>query len=112
MFPTEIFRTAQFRLALAFTAGIAVVSMVLCVFLSWQTMVFRTARIDSYLESAAEALAAETPKEIDRAVARQLAGNLVRISFVGLFTPEGVRIAAICTHLPVRPAAWMVSRIR
>ena len=100
VFPTEIFRTAQFRLALAFTAGIAVVSMVLCVFLSWQTMVFRTARIDSYLESAAEALAAETPKEIDRAVARQLAGNLVRISFVGLFTPEGMRIAGNLHHLP------------
>jgi signal transduction histidine kinase len=100
VFPTEIFRTAQFRLAVAFTAAVAVVSMVLCIFLTWQTVEFRTARIDRYLESAAEVLAVESPDEIDRAVARQLAGNLIRVSFVGLFSPSGERLAGNLRHLP------------
>ncbi len=101
MFQTEIFRSSPFRLAAAFAAAIAAVTLLLFAFIYWQTERFETARIDALLQSEAAVIAGESEPEIVHSVDRQLAGNLFRVSFVGLFDPEGELLAGNLQHIPV-----------
>ncbi|HET9019244.1 MAG TPA: hypothetical protein VFN46_06645, partial [Acetobacteraceae bacterium] len=71
MFPTEVFRAAPFRLAVAFAASIAAVTLLLFVFIYWQTEVFETARIDNILRTESAVIAGETEPEILRTIGRQ-----------------------------------------
>ncbi len=98
--PTEVFRAAPFRLAVAFAAAIAAVTLLLFAFIYWQTEIFETARIDNILRTEAAVIAGETEPEILRSVGRQLAGNLFRVSFVGLFAPDGTLRAGNLQHVP------------
>ncbi len=101
MFQTEIVRSTPFRLAAAFAAAIAVVTLLLFAFIYWQTALFETRRIDAFLESEAALIAAESPSEIARSLGRQLAGSLFRVSFVGLFADDGTPLAGNLQHIPV-----------
>ena len=100
MFQTEIFGSTPFRLAAAFAAAIAAVTLLLFGFIYWQTAIFETARINGLLQSEASVLAGETPQELVRSVHRQLAGNLSHITFIGLFAPDGTLIAGNLRHIP------------
>ncbi len=100
MFPTEVFRAAPFRLAVAFAASIAAVTLLLFVFIYWQTEVFETARIDNILRAEVAVISGENEAEMLRSVSRQLAGNLFRVSFIGLFAPDGQLRAGNLKHLP------------
>lgn len=101
MFRTEIFRTTPFRLAAAFAGAIAAVTLLLFVFIYWQTEIFETARIDALLQSEAAVIAGESGPDMIRSVDHRLAGNLFRVNFVGLFTAEGRVLAGNLRHVPV-----------
>ena len=101
MSQTEIFRSTPFRLAAAFAAAIAAVTLLLFAFIYWQTAIFETARIDGLLQSEAAVIAGESEPEIVRSVDRQLAGNLFRVSFVGLFSADGTLLAGNLRHIPI-----------
>jgi signal transduction histidine kinase len=101
VFQTEIVRSTPFRLAAAFAAAIAAVTLLLFAFIYWQTAIFETARIDARLQSEASVIAGESEAEILQTIDRQLAGNLYHISFIGLFTPEGKLLAGNLQHVPV-----------
>jgi signal transduction histidine kinase len=101
VFQTEIVRSTPFRLAVAFAAAIAVVTLLLFAFIYWQTAIFETRRIDAFLEREAEVIAAETQPEIVHSLGRQLAGSLTRVSFAGLFARDGTPLAGNLQHVPV-----------
>ncbi|MDA8253436.1 MAG: HAMP domain-containing sensor histidine kinase [Rhodospirillales bacterium] len=101
MFQTEIFRSTPFRLAAAFAAAIAAVTLLLFAFIYWQTEIFETARIDTLLQSEAAVMAGESEPEIVRSVGRRLAGDLFRAAFVGLFDADGQLLAGNLRHIPV-----------
>lgn len=101
MFLTEIIRSTPFRLAAAFAAAIAAVTLLLFVFIYWQTEIFETARIDGLLQNEAAVVAGESQPEILRSVQRQLADSLFPVTFVGLFTADGTLIAGNLRHIPI-----------
>ncbi len=101
VFQTEIFRSTPFRLAAAFAAAIAAVTLLLFAFIYWQTAIFEIARIDAFLESEAAVIANESEREIVHSLSHQLAGNLIRVSFAGLFSSDGTPLAGNLRHIPV-----------
>jgi signal transduction histidine kinase len=103
--PTEIVRTATFRLTLAVAGVFAVCTMVLFAFIYWQTAVFETQRIGTIITGEARVLAAAPLPELLHAPAGRLmdgrlASGLHRLTFVGLFAPDGTRVAGNLHDLP------------
>ncbi len=105
MLPTEIVRTATFRLTLAVAAAFAVCAAVLFAFIYWQTAVFETQRIGTILTSEARVLAEAPLPELFRApegrlLDGRLASGLHRVTFIGVFAPDGTYIAGNLHELP------------
>ncbi len=100
MFQTEIFRSTPFRLAAAFAATIAAVTLLLFGFIYWQTAVFETARVEHLLQNEAEFIAGESRAEIIHTVSRQIAGRLFRNTFIGVFAADGTPLVGNLHHVP------------
>jgi signal transduction histidine kinase len=100
VFQTEIFRSTPFRLAAAFAAAIAAVTLLLFGFIYWQTEVFETARIDALLQAEASVMAGESAPDIMHTVRNRLAASLFRVTFVGLFAPDGTTLGGNLMHIP------------
>ena len=106
MLPTEIVRTATFRLTLAVAAAFAVCTVVLFAFIYWQTAVFETHRIGAILTGEARVLAEAPLPELlhgpeGRLMDGRLASGLHRVTFIGVFAPDGAYVAG---NLHERPA--------
>ncbi len=109
MLPTEIVRTATFRLTLAVAAAFAACTVVLFAFIYWQTAVFETHRIGNILTNEARVLAEAPLPELLRApegrvMDGRLASGLHRVTFIGLFASDGAYIAGNL-HAPPRRLA-------
>ena len=105
MLPTEIVRTATFRLTLAVAAAFAVCTVVLFAFIYWQTAVFETHRIAAILTGEARVLAEAPLPELLRApegrlMDGRLTSGLHRVTFIGVFAPDGTYVAGNLHHLP------------
>ena len=93
MFSGEIFRTATFRLVLTLTLAFSALIGLLFGFIYWQTTVYETHRIDTILTNEASNLADAPESVVLRQVSLRISADLHRISFAGLFAPDGTRIA-------------------
>ena len=105
MLPTEIVRTATFRLTLAVAAAFAVCTVVLFAFIYWQTAVFETQRIGAIITGEAGVLAEAPLSELahapeGRLMDGRLASGLHRVTFVGLFAPDGTHVVGNLHDLP------------
>ena len=109
MLPTEIVRTATFRLTLAVAAAFAVCTVVLFAFIYWQTAVFETHRIGTILTGEARVLAEAPLPELLHAPEGQLmdgrlTSGLHRVTFIGVFAPDGTHVAG---NLHERPTGLL-----
>jgi signal transduction histidine kinase len=100
VFPTEIFRSATFRLAAAFSAAFTVLTLLIFAFIYWETAIYETQRIDAFMVDEADLLARGPEADLLRAVKIRLVSDLHRISFAALFTPAGALVAGNLQGMP------------
>jgi signal transduction histidine kinase len=100
VFRTELFRAAPFRLAVAFAAAIALVTLLLLAFIYWQMERFETNRIDRFLEREALALAGQAQPEIARSLGHERAGTFLRADYFALFSASGTGLAGNLARFP------------
>ena len=100
MFPIETFRSATFRLAVAFSLAFTVVTLLIFAFIYWQTAVYETQQIDTFMVKEAATLAGGPERDLLRSVGIRVVSDLHRITFAALFNPQGVRIAGNLQSLP------------
>ena len=100
MFPTEIFRSATFRLAGAFSLAFTIVTLLIFSFVYWETAIYETERIDTFMINEAATLASGPEQDLLRSVGIRVVSDLHRITFAALFSPEGVRLAGNLQALP------------
>ena len=90
---------------MAFSVAFTLVTLLIFLFIYWQTTLSETARIDALLVAQADALAQRTPAEVLRAVGERLANDLHRVGFAGVFNaagqPMGGNLRALPADLPV-----------
>jgi signal transduction histidine kinase len=108
--------TASFRLAATFAVTFAVSGSLLFVFIYWQTAVYETARIDTFITRDAAFLASRPEEdEIDRAVSSRIFGDLHRITYAAVFDKSGHRqsgnLQEMPQNLPVDGAAHRIGGI-
>ncbi|GGF04899.1 two-component sensor histidine kinase [Aliidongia dinghuensis] len=106
---TELFRTAQFRLALAFTTALAACMLLTFGFVYWQTALVETGRIRYEIVDEVENAAKIETDDLLRDIDLRIAADLHRLSYAALFDPAGKllagNIAAIPDDLPIDGAA-------
>jgi signal transduction histidine kinase len=100
MFLSEIARTSTFRRTAAFAGIFAGWTLLLFLFVYIETAAYETARIDSLITQEARIVARESTEQILRAVNSQLATDLHRITYAGLFAADGHRIAGNLARIP------------
>ncbi len=84
----DIFHTTTFHTAALASAGFAASTMLLFGFIYWQTAVWETARIDSYLTHETQALAREPAGDVALDVSSRFATDLHRQSLAAVFGPD------------------------
>lgn len=109
---TELFRTATFRTASLAAGAFGASTLLLFLFIYWQTAVVETTSIDSYLTHESEAMARKTPNAVSHDVATRFASDLRRLTSAAIFTSQHVRllgdVAAYPEGLPVDAAPRQV----
>jgi signal transduction histidine kinase len=104
VFPTELLRSTQFRLAAAFVAGTALVSLLLFAFVYWQTASFISHRVRVLLEQEAVLAVGRPEADIAQQVTFEIANDSLHVIYNGLFAPDGRVIAGNLgrrpSHLP------------
>ncbi len=109
---TELFRTATFRTASLAVGAFGASTLLLFLFIYWQTAVVETASIDSYLRHESLAITRKPPTAISHDVATRYATDLRRLTSAAIFTPQHTRllgdIAAYPEGLPVDAAPRQV----
>ncbi len=83
---TEVFRTATFRTASLAAGAFGASTLLLFLFIYWQTAVVETASIDSFLAHESQAIARKTPNAVTRDVASRYATELHRLTSAAIFT--------------------------
>jgi hypothetical protein len=83
----DVFRTATFRTAAILTWAYAVSTLLLFLFIYWQTAVLEIARIDDFLLHESAAISREDPALIEADVATRYARDLHRQTFAAVFSP-------------------------
>ncbi len=83
----DVFRTATFRTAAILTWAYAVSTLLLFLFIYWQTAVLEIARIDEFLIHEATAISREDPARIEADVDIRYATDLHRQGFAAVFSP-------------------------
>jgi signal transduction histidine kinase len=112
----EVFRTATFRTAALVAGAFGGATLLLFLFVYWQTAQLETDRIDEFLMHESTAILRARPDMVARDVATRYARDLHRQTLAALFTPARARIAGdIATYpngLPVDgvPRAVTASR--
>jgi signal transduction histidine kinase len=96
----EIARTAAFRLALGFVAAFAASTLLLFLFIYWQTAVAETRRIDRFLLHDSLEAAATPPAQLKLMLGPRLSRDLHRLTFVALFDAGGHPLAGNLASIP------------
>jgi signal transduction histidine kinase len=116
VFPTEVVRTATFRLTLSVAGAFALCSAILFAFIYWQVTAFETHRTGAILTNEARLLAAAPLSNLLTAPNLRLENGLRRVTFVALFAPDGARIAGnlavLPPQLPVDGEAHRLERVQ
>jgi signal transduction histidine kinase len=97
---SEVADTATFRLAALFSAAFTALVLVMFGFIWWQTASEETRRIDRFLTDKAEMLAAQPTEQALVLIQDRTVGDLHRISFAGLFAPDGAPVAGNLAAIP------------
>jgi signal transduction histidine kinase len=98
--PSDLIRTAAFRLTLGFAAVFGVGMILLAGFIYWQTVGYLTREFDRSLLADARSLAAEGATELAQRLDRALANDPGHIKIIGVFSPDGRPVAGNLTVLP------------
>ncbi|HTZ69755.1 MAG TPA: HAMP domain-containing sensor histidine kinase [Acetobacteraceae bacterium] len=96
----ELFRTATFRTAALAAVAFGTSTLLLFLFIYWQTAGLETARIDAFLGHEAAAIAAKDLPAAKQDVATRYARDLHRQSFAALFTAARQPISGDVTVYP------------
>ena len=96
----EVWRSAAFRWAMAIAAALTAQAGLLFAFFWWQTVTQAVAAVDARLISDCRGMAAMSRAELLDVVEDRLHSDLHRIQFVGLFTPDGVRVSGNVAEWP------------
>ncbi len=112
----EVLRTATFRTAALVAAAFGGATLLLFLFVYWQTALLETARIDQFLVHESAAMLRERPDLVARDVDTRYARDLHRQTFAALFSPDRTRITGdIATYpngLPADGAPHVVTATR
>jgi signal transduction histidine kinase len=96
----DIIRTATFRLAVAFATAFAVSSLLLFAFIYWQTAVYETRRIDTWIAELATSAAKASPEQLMWTVDTHWSNDLHRLTFAALFDRDGRLIMGNLSRVP------------
>ena len=96
----DLFRTAAFRLALAYGGAFVLSTLPLFAVIYWQTAVVETARIDAFLVRQAQAAADGPPERLAWLLGTRLGDGLHRLTFAATFGPDGRLLAGNLQLLP------------
>ncbi len=96
----EIARTAAFRLTLGFVVAFAASTLLLFLFIYWQTAVAETRRIDRFLLHDAAAAAAVPPAQLELMLGPRLSHDFHRLTFAALFDAAGHPLAGNLAWIP------------
>ncbi|MEJ1976381.1 MAG: ATP-binding protein [Acetobacteraceae bacterium] len=97
---TELFRTAPFRLAVAFAAALSVCTFLIFAFIYWQTALVETQRLRSGLRAEVEAVARESTNKLIGEVDLRLIRDLHKVTYAALFAPDGSLVAGNLAAVP------------
>ena len=100
MLRTELFRTAQFRLALAFTAALAACMLVTFGFVYWQSALVESERIRYEIVNEVENAAQISTGDLRHDIDLRIATDLHHLSYAALFDPAGRPVAGNLAALP------------
>ncbi len=96
----ETFRTATFRTAAQASAAFGAVTLLLFVFIYWQTAWLETKRIDRFLRHESLAMSRESADALITDVKTRYARDLHREGFAAVFTASGQFLAGDLTTYP------------
>jgi len=97
----KIFKSVKFRRAVTFSVVFALSNAVLFAFIYWQACVNETALIKTFLERQARIFADASDDQINWNISHNVARNLHRITFFGIFGPNGQFLAGDIKAIPV-----------
>jgi signal transduction histidine kinase len=92
---------AIFRRTLAIAALFVGADLLLFAFIYWQTAVFETNRIMTFLERQAQVLAQAPFDDINQSIQKQTYNDVHRLTVSGLFEPDGAVLQGNLATLPV-----------
>ena len=93
--------SAIFQRTLAIAALFVSADLLLFAFIYWQTAVFETNRITTFLERQAQALAQASVDQISKSIQGQVYNDVHRLTVSGLFEPDGSVLQGNLETLPV-----------
>jgi signal transduction histidine kinase len=96
----EVARSAAFRLAAGFACAFAASTLLLFAFIYWQTAVYETGRIDSFIARLAVQAARAPPEQLMWTVGTRLSNDLHRLTFAALFDRGGRPVAGNLSAVP------------
>jgi signal transduction histidine kinase len=109
----EFLRGTTFRLAATFAGTFAISAVFLFAFIYWQTAIFETGRIDTFISRDAKTISEAPIDEIYRTVSIRILGDLHRITFAGVFDKDGRVLAGNLDSLPAGlPADGRAHRVQ
>ena len=100
MFPTDLLRATSFRLAIALAALFGASTLLIFVFIYWQTAGSETRRIEALIEYDAKVEAGEPRELIERFVTNRVTSDFHHLTYAALFEADGRYVAGDLGQIP------------
>ncbi len=100
MSPTDLLRATTFRLALALAALFGASTLLIFVFIYWQTAGSETRRIEKLIEYDARVESSEPRALIERFVTNRVTNDFHHLTYAGLFDADGKFVAGDLKQIP------------
>jgi signal transduction histidine kinase len=98
--PTDLLRATTFRLALALAALFGASTLLIFIFIYWQTAGSETRRIEALIEYDAKVEASEPRDLIERFVTNRVTNDFHHLTYAALFDAEGEYLAGDLHEIP------------
>jgi hypothetical protein len=97
---TRLTHSSTFRLSAVFAATSVMTGLLLFALTYWQTKVFETKRISTFVATEQAIISHAPPDEIMRTVGARLANEYHLMTYSALFDPDGKPIVGNLRHMP------------
>ncbi|WP_413196345.1 sensor histidine kinase [Pararobbsia alpina] len=93
-------RTSTFRLIALYTAIFAICGSALVAFIYWQSAGYMTEQADAQIDWEAHYFRSLGPTAISDEIAQRITAAHLHVTFIGLFSPQGIRLAGDVPDIP------------